>query len=114
MIDFNHHRTEAGTLVFRMNGHLDEQSIDYFFKCVSDAIEDGNKKIVISFAGVGRISSVGLGALVRASSRASKAGGTIFLATVESQILNIFQLVRFDKLFNIYETEAQAIAEIES
>ena len=113
MIDFNSHTTEGGTLVISLKGQL-EQSNDYFFKCVLDEIEAGNTSIVINFAEMGYISSVGLGALVRVRSRIAAAGGTIFLARIENNVLDVFRLVRFDKVFNIYGTEAEAIAAIEA
>ena len=81
---------------------------------MKDEIEAGNSKIVINFADLGYISSIGPGARVRASSRAAKAGGTIYLARIENQILDIFHLVNFDKLFNIYATERDAIEAIEA
>ena len=114
MIDFKREKTEKGTLVIQASGQLDHDTNQYFFDCVRDEIEAGNKNIVIDLSGLGYISSIGLGALVRARSRAAKAGGTIFLANVENQILEAFRLVHFDKIFNIYETEAEAIAVIEA
>ena len=114
MIDFKKHHTEAGTLVVRVNGQLDHETNEYFFKCMEDEISAGNCQIVINFAELGYISSIGLGALVRASSRAAKAGGVIYLSRIENQILDIFRLVHFEKIFNIYETEHEAIAAIEA
>ena len=114
MIDFKREKTEKGTLVIQASGHLDHDTNQYFFDCVKDEIEAGNKNIVIDLAGLGYISSIGLGALVRARSRAAKAGGTIYLANIENQILEAFRLVHFDKIFNIYETEEEAVAAIEA
>ena len=114
MINFKSEKNENGTLVIRASGQLDNDTNQYFFECVKDEIEAGNKKIVINLADLGYISSIGLGALVRARSRAAKAGGTIFLADIENQVLEAFHLVNFDKLFNIYETEEEAIEVIES
>ena len=114
MIDFKTHKTEKGTLVIRATGQLDSDSNQYFFDCVKDEIEAGNNQIVINFDGLGYISSVGLGALVRASSRAAKAGGTIHLARIENQVLDVLRLVNFDKIFNIYATERDAVAAFES
>ena len=79
MIDFNSHKTDNGTLVIRAEGRLDGETNQYFFDCVKDLIEAGNKNIVINFYGLGYISSVGLGSLVRARSRSAKAGGTLSL-----------------------------------
>ena len=114
MIDFKTHKTEKGTLVIRATGQLDSDSNQYFFDCVKDEIEAGNNQIVINFDGLGYISSVGLGALVRASSRAAKAGGTIHLARIENQVLDVLRMVNFDKIFNIYATERDAVAAFES
>jgi len=114
MIDFNRRITENGTLVIQATGRLDGETNDYFFGCVKDEIEAGNKKIVINFDGLGHVSSVGLGSLVRASSRASKVGGTIYLACIENEVLEVLRIVRFDKLFNIYATEEEAIESIEA
>lgn len=113
MIDFNSHRTDGGTLIFRINGKLEHQSSEYFFECVTDAIEEGNNRIVISFADVGHISSVVLGGLIRARSKAAKAGGTIYLARIENHLLDLFRLVKFDTIFNVYDTEQDAVAAIE-
>lgn len=114
MIDFESRKTENGTLVIQAIGRLDNNTNGYFFDCVKDEIESGNSKIVINLQELGYISSMGLGALVRASSRAAKAGGTIYLANIESQVLDILKLVSFDKIFSIYDTEKEAIQAIES
>lgn len=114
MIDFKSRKTENGTLVIRATGQLDSESNQYFFDCVQDEIEAGASKIVINFDGLGYISSVGLGALVRASSRAAKAGGTIHLARIENQVLDVLRLVNFDKIFKIFPTEHEAIEAIEA
>ena len=114
MIDFESRKTEQGTLIIEVAGKLDGETNQYFFDCVKNEIEEGNKKIVINFDGLGYISSVGLGALVRASSRAAKAGGKIYLANIENSVLDVLRLVSFDKIFGIYETEGEAIQAIEA
>ena len=113
MLDFKKRKTEAGTLVIKVSGKLDEDSNQYFFDCVKDEIQSGNANIVINFAGLGYISSIGLGALVRASSHAAKAGGTIYLSRIENQVLEVFSIVKFERLFNIFETERAAIDAME-
>ena len=113
MIDFERHITDGGTLVLRVVGRLDEDSNKYFFTCVQDEIEDGHAKIVINLAGVGYISSVGLGALLRARSRVAKSGGTVFLTRIENQVLDAFRLVNFQSVFKIFPSEREATAAIE-
>ena len=114
MIDFEKIKTKDGPLVIRAIGTLDDATNEYFFECVKDEVEAGNNKIALNFEGLGCISSVGLGALLRASVEASKGGGTIYLTNIESKILDILKLVRFEKLFNIYETENEAVTALSS
>ena len=114
MIDFVKEKTENGTLVMRPSGRLDGATQEYFFECVKDEIEAGNKKIVLNFQGLGYISSVGLSTLVRASSAAAKEGGTIYLSSIENKVLDVLHMVKFDKIFNIYGTEEEALVAIGS
>ena len=114
MIDFSTHQTDNGTLVIRLGGKLDAESTDYFFTCVQDEIENGHHKIVVNCSDLGFISSVGLGALIRARSRVAKAGGQIFLARVDSAIMNVLSIMNLDKVFDIYPRERDAIEAMES
>ena len=75
MIDFQSRETDHGTLVIQASGKLDSDTNQYFFDCVKDEIERGKSKSVINLEGLGYISSLGLAALVRASSKVAKVGG---------------------------------------
>lgn len=109
MIDFNRHDTDCGILVVRVAGKLEGESNQYFFDCIQDEIASGRHHIVINFSDVGYISSAGLGSLVRARSRVSKSGGLIYLSRIENNLVDIFSLVNFDKVFKIFPTETEAV-----
>ena len=109
MIDFVKDKVVEGPLVIRAAGRLDDDTTNYFFLCVKDEIAAGNKKIVLNLQDLGYISSAGLGALIRASTEASKTGGTIYLSNIESKLLDILRLVKFETLFNIYQSEQEAV-----
>ena len=113
MLDFSSHQTENGTLVIRLGGELDAESNEYFFKCVEDEINAGHKNIVINCADLGFISSIGLAAFIRARSRIAKNDGKIYLARVNSTIMNVLHIVNLDKIFDIFPKEREAIAAIE-
>lgn len=114
MIDFSTHTTENGTLVVRLGGRLDGESTEYFFNCIGDEIARGNDRIVINCSDLGYISSVGLGALIRARSRVSKTGGKIYFARVDAAVMNVLHMVRLDTIFEFFEKERDAIATMES
>lgn len=109
MIDFNRHETDCGILVVRVAGKLDGEANQYFFDCIQDELVSGKHNIVINFSDVGYISSAGLGSLVRARSRVSKSGGLIYLSRIENNLVDIFSLIGFDKVFKIFPTETEAI-----
>ena len=113
MIDFNFETTTNGTLVVRIRGFLDHDSNEYFFDCVKEQVDNGHKHIVINCDGLGHITSVGLGAMVRARARVAKAGGTIYLVHVNATIMQVLNLVKFDRLFDIFPTEHEAVESIE-
>lgn len=113
MIDFDYHKTDKGTMVIRVRGMLDEESNEYFFECVKEEVANGHQRIVINCMGLGHITSVGLGAMVRARARAAKAGGTIYLARVDAKVMQVFELVKLDRLFDIFPTEHEALEAIE-
>ena len=114
MIDFNSQTTDNGTLVIRLGGNLDAENTEYFFDCVKDEIDRGHDRIVINCSDLGFISSVGLGALIRARSRVAKSGGEIYFACIDARILDVMKLTRLDKVFLIFPTEREAIDAIES
>jgi anti-sigma B factor antagonist len=113
MLDFTTQQTENGTLIIRLGGELDAESNEYFFKCVEDEIKNGHRNIVINCSDLGFISSIGLAAFIRARSRVAKSGGRIYLARVNSTIMNVLKIVNLDKIFDIFPKEREAVAAIE-
>ena len=109
MIDFKKHKTDDGILVVRVAGDLTGESNQYFFECIQDETESGQKHIVINFSDVGYVNSAGLGTLVRARARVNKSGGHIYLARIENKLIEMFSLVNLEKIFNIYPTEGEAV-----
>jgi stage II sporulation protein AA (anti-sigma F factor antagonist) len=112
MIDFERINKDNNTVVIRVDGNLDETTTNYMFECVKDELETNVRNVVLNLANVGYVSSVGLGELVRAKSRATKVGGTIYLCDINSPVLEVLSLVSFDKLFNIYPTEVEVMEAI--
>ncbi len=112
MIDFERISKENNTVLIRVDGNLDDTTTNYIFECVKDELETGVRNVVLNLANVGYVSSVGLGELVRAKSRAAKVGGTIYLCEINNPVLEVLSLVSFDKLFNIYPTEGETLEAI--
>ena len=66
------------------------------------------KGIVIDLAATTFIDSAGLGALVSLLKNCSQRGLRLYLAGLTPQVRQIFELTRLYRLFDIFETAAQA------
>jgi anti-sigma B factor antagonist len=73
-------------------------------------IDSGNKYIVVNFADVIYVDSSFLGALVSSLKHAIACGAEIVVAGLNKDILGLFQLIRLDKAFKIFDTPDNAMA----
>jgi anti-anti-sigma factor len=73
----------------------------------------GYARLVIDLAGVATLDSACLGPLVHRLRHAQQISGRLALSGVDSPALEeIFALTRFDKVFQIHKTRAEAVAAI--
>jgi len=73
-------------------------------------IAAGKKKIVLNMAEIGYIDSAGLGSLVAAHLSAQNAGGSIRLSNLGDKFHEVLQLTKLLTVFDVYDTEAAAVA----
>jgi anti-sigma B factor antagonist len=76
-----------------------------------DALVDDYKlpKIVVNFEGVTYMSSAVMGKLVGLLKKSQGAGSSLALCNIEDSIYEIFEIMRFDKMFKIYKAEDEAV-----
>lgn len=79
---------------------------------VSELVEQKKLDLVIDLSKVKWISSTGLGILVSARSRFAKEGGVIKLCHPNDRVLGILQVTRLNLIFDVFETEEEAIASL--
>ena len=73
-------------------------------------IAEGKKKIVLSMDNVRYIDSAGLGILVAAHVSAKTQGASLKLSDLGSRFREVLQLTKLVTVFDVYKTEAAAIA----
>jgi anti-anti-sigma factor len=69
----------------------------------------GPDKVVLSFREVRQMSSSVLAVLVKFARRVGEAGGRLKLCCLDPHLREVFRVSRFDRLFEIYDTESAAI-----
>lgn len=77
---------------------------------VSSLISQGHRHLVIELGGVTYMDSSGLGELVACHLTAARHGAVIKLASVGPRTAELLYLTKLDTVFEIYPTEAQAVA----
>jgi len=104
-------RMVDGVAVESMDGRivLGEESTALREK-VKTLLGSGKKKIVLDMANVSYIDSSGLGALVASHTSARAQGATLKLCNLGTKFQEILQVTKLVTVFEVYPSEAAAIA----
>jgi anti-anti-sigma factor len=96
---------QEGTLVLAPKGRIDHASAEEFAQALAPhlaACEAGETVCVLDMAGVDYISSVGLRVLMMASKQVHAHGGRLVIARLTPLVQEVFQISRFDKIFELF------------
>jgi len=100
-------------IVYFQGGTLTDQTmIDQIGKELGDvALEaSGNRKLLVNFQGVKFMSSAMLGKLLPLHKRCKNDKITLKMCNISPNLLEVFKITNLTKLFDICNTEADAVA----
>lgn len=106
-------RTYADTAVVAPAGRLDHDNCEAFRAGLQPHLERaiaGGRRVVLDLSGLEYVSSAGLRCFMLAAKQASGQGGKIVLAALRPVVAEIFQISRFDMLFEIFPSVREALA----
>ena len=90
---------------------LDRTQIDKIGDELLRLVEDlGRKKVLVNFEGVDYLSSAVLGKLIALHKRLAMKSGELKLSGIKASILEVFEITKLDKVFDIYSDEESAVA----
>ncbi len=95
--------------VLSLNGFLDAHTSVELEKCFEELISEKKFKIIVNFDKLSYISSAGLGVFMAFIETARENAGDIKLCSMSEKIYNIFDMLGFPILFEIYKEENSAI-----
>ncbi len=106
--------SEVGDMtVVRFVDHkiLDAASIEELGVELFSLVENENhKKILLNFANVEFLSSAALGKLITLEKKCKTTGAVLRLCDIRPEIYEVFAITKLNKLFDIKESEADALA----
>ena len=98
-----------GITVVHVEGFLDAHTSTDLEKCFEDLISKKDYRIVVNFDKLTYISSAGLGVFMAFIETMREHNGDIKLSNMSDKIYNIFDMLGFPVLFEIYKSEAAAL-----
>ena len=72
-------------------------------------LDQGQRSVILDLSGVDLVNSTGLGSLIGLNAAFQEAGGHVKLAGLDKKIKNIFVLTRLSEVFDIAETQQDAL-----
>jgi anti-anti-sigma factor len=106
-------RSENGIPILVLTGRLNQASADALHAAAMEvAGDETSKALVVDMGGVDFIASVGIRSLIRPSQALSMRGGKLAVANLSPQISDFFKLTGLDQMFRVYETVADAAADV--
>ena len=100
--------TKNGVSVFYVNGNIDISSSPDVKKYFDGAVK-GTKGVVINLKEVDYIDSSGLATLVEVLKRVRANQSKLKLIGLSKKVKGLFEITKLDKLFDIADTEEEAI-----
>lgn len=96
--------------VVEVEGFLDAYTVAELEEAFNTLIKDKKFKLIVNLAKLDYISSAGLGTFMGVIDEIRDNHGDIVLTNLSPKIFKVFDLLGFSELFQIVETEAQAVA----
>jgi anti-sigma B factor antagonist len=110
------HEEEGGVtrIEFQDRNILEEASIQQIGEEISGIVDQQETpRLLISFQNVEHLSSAALGTLITINNKVQQKDGQLKLANIDPQIQEVFAITKLNKLFDIHENTAQALASFE-
>jgi anti-sigma B factor antagonist len=110
MADFSTSIKEKGEVsIINLKGYLDAHTAPILENNFVDLIDKSRFKIVVDFKDLAYISSAGLGVFMAFIEKVRDSRGDIKLAGMSDKVYNIFDLLGFPLLYEIFGSEEEAI-----
>jgi anti-sigma B factor antagonist len=111
MSDFKIHQREGeGVSVIELKGYLDAHTATDLENAFQKLLTDRKYNIVVNCRDLSYISSAGLGVFMAYIEDVRKNRGDIKLTNMSPKVYNVFDLLGFPILYEIYKDETEAVS----
>jgi anti-sigma B factor antagonist len=102
-------QAENGATVVAPTGRLDVAGAPALKDAISEALKNGQAKVVLDMEGVSFVDSTGLGSVIAALKQIRGSQGDLRLAAPNQQVRVVLELTTLDRVFPYYSTVEEAL-----
>jgi anti-sigma B factor antagonist len=103
-------KDKGNVSIIYLNGYLDAHTAPQLENNFSELIDNNKYNIVVNFEDLHYISSAGLGVFMAYIEKIRENAGDIKLSGMSDKVYNIFDLLGFPLLYEIFKSEGEAIS----
>lgn len=110
-------RRHGNVLVLSPQGRVDHVHADAFKTAIDRYLDDAKvsaSPVILDFAAVDYISSVGLRALMLVARQVKQQDGRIVIAALQPLVEEVFKISRFNLVYQVFHSVDAALAELGS
>ena len=101
---------EVSVVQFKDRKILDESNIQEMGRELFGLVDQNRIQVLLNFMNVEFLSSAALGKLITLDKKIKTAKGQLKLSNIRPEIYEVFAITRLNKLFDIHDDEADALA----
>jgi anti-sigma B factor antagonist len=101
-----------GVTALELEGEVDVYTAPLLRQEIMDQVDKGTKFILVHLEKVEYLDSTGLGILIGGVKRLKEQGGALKLVGPSPRISRIFDITGLNRIFDVYTTQADALATI--
>ena len=97
------------TALVHVSGRLDHNQTPELEAQLDELLQSGRIRLIVDLSEVTYVNSGGLRCLVTAWRQARRQGGNVLLSGLRKRVHEVFVMVGFDKVFQVYPTRREAL-----
>lgn len=103
-------REQNGVTIFSLDGRVDSEGAVDLDLALQTATSEGKYKLVLEMSEVRYINSAGLRTLADILTQTKERNGNLKLVELNPKVRRVFQIIGFDKFFDIHESVDEAVS----
>ena len=108
-LDVQTRQVDSGATIVAPTGRLDVAGAPALKDAISEALKNGQPRVVLDMEGVSFVDSTGLGSVIAALKQIRSSQGDLRLAAPNQQVRVVLELTTLDRVFPYYSTVEEAL-----